>query len=75
MLACKALESNFKYVELKPPSEIYMNNRRKIIELKYEIMLKIVKEECSIDEGLEIYREKAKELGVEQILQEFNSYK
>lgn len=66
------LNKKYKFIKIKPFSQNYMVYCNQIKILKVDLMLKIIEGEYSIDEGLSIYKQKAKELKVEQILKEFN---
>lgn len=70
----KALQDNFICLPIKPYSESY-NQGLDIYLLKTRIMTDVILGKCTVDQGIELYKQKAQELKVDQILKEFNDNK
>lgn len=69
----KAHQSRVQQMKLPPDSDTYLKFASEIGLLKEEIMAKVVLGQYTVDQGLQIYQERARALRVDVILKEANA--
>jgi len=69
----KAFQSSRQFAKLPPDSETYLKYNGEIMNLKKEIMAKVMMGTYTVDQGIQEYKAKSARLHVAKILQEANA--